>query len=62
MRYADAPWGPWSEAQIIFGPETGYGIFIHDAAPKLTMASPGGDREGKVSGRIDRWVLRAIRH
>jgi len=33
MRYASQPWGPWSEAQTIFNPDTdgGYCHFIHRA-------------------------------
>ncbi|NOZ60657.1 MAG: DUF4185 domain-containing protein [Calditrichaeota bacterium] len=31
FRYADYPWGPWSEAKLIFDPweDNGYGHFIH---------------------------------
>ena len=32
LRCASAPWGPWSDPQIIFNPDRdhGYGVFMHD--------------------------------
>jgi hypothetical protein len=29
MRTADRPWGPWSEAQVLYDPKDGYGKYMH---------------------------------
>ena len=34
MRYANEPWGPWSDSQVIFSAPKGKGIFIHDPSRK----------------------------
>ncbi|MHB8574726.1 MAG: DUF4185 domain-containing protein, partial [Dehalococcoidia bacterium] len=50
LRYAAQPWGPWSDAQIIFNAERepGYGACIHD--PRL---SPDDGLAGPVAGGKD---------
>lgn len=48
MRAAPQPWGPWSDAQVIFDPwrDGGYGQFLHVAG--------GSDRVGDP-GRAEEW-------
>ncbi|HYC77853.1 MAG TPA: DUF4185 domain-containing protein [Planctomycetota bacterium] len=46
FRSAPAPWGPWSEAEVIFDPhrDAGYGVFLHAdrrAAPLDVFHDPG---------------------
>jgi len=35
LRYAQQPWGPWSEPLVIFDPDSGYGSFMHDPFRKV---------------------------
>ncbi|HVN77308.1 MAG TPA: DUF4185 domain-containing protein [Thermoanaerobaculaceae bacterium] len=50
LRYAQAPWGPWSPPQVIFDPKRdgAYGIFIHD--PSLV---PDDGLDGPTIGSAD---------
>ncbi len=50
MRTARAPWGPWSEAQVLFNPWTdgGYGRFMHagkQAGATDALSDPGRENE-----------------
>jgi len=50
LRYAAQPWGPWSDAIVIFNAERdgGYGGFIHD-----TRITPEDGLAGSVAGGQD---------
>lgn len=55
MRYANQPWGPWSDAQVIFAGPNGKGIFIHDPSRKHNDGLAGpiiaeGKRPDEVAG------------
>jgi hypothetical protein len=56
FRYAKAPWGPWSDPQLIFDPsrDGGYGHFIHDPTlvPDDGLGGPtiGGDDPATTFG------------
>jgi len=54
MRTAPKPWGPWSEATIIFNPwrDMGYGRFIHPGGPRTIdgFQDPGHDWPGGEYG------------
>jgi hypothetical protein len=44
MRTAEQPWGPWTDATILFEPKDGFGKFIHEAGRPDGVGDPG--REG----------------
>jgi hypothetical protein len=55
MRYASEPWGPWSDAQVIFAGQNGKGTFIHDTTRKGSDGLAGpviaeGKRPEDVNG------------
>jgi hypothetical protein len=58
FRYAQAPWGPWSDPQVIYDPcDGGFGTFIrYDAkssdacAAPPTLAGPAGPMIGEAQG------------
>jgi len=53
LRYAQQPWGPWSEPQVVFDPETGYGTFIHDPFRKVDDGLAGPTiAEGRPPERV----------
>lgn len=39
-RTADKPWGPWSEPQLVFAAEQGFGRFIHRADSDDQLSDP----------------------
>lgn len=51
MRTAELPWGPWTEAQIIFDPRDGYCHFMHQpGCDHLDDQVFGDNREGEFGG------------
>jgi len=64
LRWAHAPWGPWSEAITIFQPwRDGYGKFMHAAWPDHDdhlagpIAVPGGDPQRIWGGEYGPYVI-----
>ena len=47
MRSAKQPWGPWSEATVVFGPgrDAGYGHFMHAPGAEDAVSDPGREQE-----------------
>jgi hypothetical protein len=47
MRSAARPWGPWSEATVVFDPwrGRGYGHFLHAPAAGDALSDPGREQE-----------------
>ncbi len=42
MRTAEKPWGPWSDASVLFDPaRDGYGKFIHQIGQNGALSDPG---------------------
>ncbi|MDF3554514.1 DUF4185 domain-containing protein [Bacillus cereus] len=51
LRTAELPWGPWTEAQIIFDPRDGYCHFMHQpGCDHVDDQMFGGNREGEFGG------------
>lgn len=57
-RVAEHPWGPWSEAVVVFDPGrpgTGYGEFMHGRDAPDGLSDPG--REGEWGGEYGPYVI-----
>jgi hypothetical protein len=58
FAYAEEPWGPWSEAQLIFNAKRdgAMGSFIHD--PSIVPDPPGDGLNGPTIGPNDPYLTR----
>jgi hypothetical protein len=57
-RTARQPWGPWTEARILFDPwKEGYGIFIHEARPGFESRVFDPGRENTTGGPYGAYLI-----
>ncbi|OAI52259.1 hypothetical protein AYO44_16660 [Planctomycetaceae bacterium SCGC AG-212-F19] len=61
MRWAETPWGPWSEGTVIFDPgrDSGYGHFMHMASKFKKNADALSDSKEEESwgGECDPYMM-----
>ncbi|MGV3616244.1 MAG: DUF4185 domain-containing protein [Fimbriimonas sp.] len=58
MRTADRPWGPWSDAKVLYNPQDGYGKYMHvswRSEKKDSVHDPG--RENEYGGEYAPYMI-----